>query len=443
MNVKLKVLHGARAGKELGIPTPECLVGRSQDCHLQPKSEAISRHHCVVYVRDGRVFVRDLNQHKHRESDHGNDRGHAGHNSRVVHGILLRAVCAAMLFGVLNAVLAGAWETVPLPSAQRYPELAEDRGSGNQSVAAWNERPAAAAWTRPTMFTNDPEQRPSFSAETPQGVPASDGLERWSPPRPNAVQTDPWVWQVLPDGLIYPSYLAGPKEPRFASIWNYDQKLGWMLDLEAGGRVALLRYGTAGVPRPDGWELDLEGAAFPRLDVERNEDMISTDFRVGLPLTFGYGSWRAKLEAYHLSSHLGDELMLRLPETPRINYSRNAFVFGGAYYPTDDLRLYAEVEWAFDTAGGTRPWEFQFGVDYSPVCSSGGLRGTPFLALNCQLREETEYEAAFVAQVGWQWRGLTGHLFRLGVQYFTGPSDQYQFFCRNENKVGIGLWYDF
>ena len=60
MNVKLKVLHGARAGKEFGIPTPECLVGRSQDCHLQPKSEAISRHHCVVYVRDGRVFVRDL-----------------------------------------------------------------------------------------------------------------------------------------------------------------------------------------------------------------------------------------------------------------------------------------------------------------------------------------------------------------------------------------------
>ena len=45
--------------------------------------------------------------------------------------------------------------------------------------------------------------------------------------------------------------------------------------------------------------------------------------------------------------------------------------------------------------------------------------------------------------MGWQSRGLTGHLFRLGVQYFTGPSDQYQFFCRNENKVGIGLWYDF
>ncbi len=44
-----------------------------------------------------------------------------------------------------------------------------------------------------------------------------------------------WTWQLLPDGVIYSSYLAGTKEPRFASVWNHDAHLGWKWDLEAGG----------------------------------------------------------------------------------------------------------------------------------------------------------------------------------------------------------------
>lgn len=60
MKVKLKVLRGASAGKEFGISSPKYVIGRSQDCDLRPKSEAISRHHCAVSVRDGKVFVRDL-----------------------------------------------------------------------------------------------------------------------------------------------------------------------------------------------------------------------------------------------------------------------------------------------------------------------------------------------------------------------------------------------
>ena len=60
MSVKLKVLDGASAGKEFEIPTPRCLVGRGQDCHLQAKSEAVSRHHCLVYAKKGGIAVRDL-----------------------------------------------------------------------------------------------------------------------------------------------------------------------------------------------------------------------------------------------------------------------------------------------------------------------------------------------------------------------------------------------
>ena len=60
MKVKLKVLKGSGAGKEIKIPTPKGVVGRDEDCHLRPKSDAISRRHCILYVRDGQLQIRDL-----------------------------------------------------------------------------------------------------------------------------------------------------------------------------------------------------------------------------------------------------------------------------------------------------------------------------------------------------------------------------------------------
>jgi hypothetical protein len=31
----------------------------------------------------------------------------------------------------------------------------------------------------------------------------------------------------------------------------------------------------------------------------------------------------------------------------------------------------------------------------------------------------------------------------LGIEYFNGKSDQFEFFDRYENKIGLALWYDF
>jgi predicted component of type VI protein secretion system len=60
MHVRLKILQGSNAGKELKIPTPKCLIGRGDDCHLKPQSDAISRHHCVIITTENEVVVRDL-----------------------------------------------------------------------------------------------------------------------------------------------------------------------------------------------------------------------------------------------------------------------------------------------------------------------------------------------------------------------------------------------
>jgi pSer/pThr/pTyr-binding forkhead associated (FHA) protein len=60
MEVKLRVRVGAAAGKELRVPGPKFFIGRAEDCHLRPKSDLISRHHCVLIIDESVLTVRDL-----------------------------------------------------------------------------------------------------------------------------------------------------------------------------------------------------------------------------------------------------------------------------------------------------------------------------------------------------------------------------------------------
>jgi len=118
-------------------------------------------------------------------------------------------------------------------------------------------------------------------------------------------------------------------------------------------------------------------------------------------------------------------------------------VWGVALWPTPDVRVYGEAGYAFYTAGGAQPWEFQFGLDYAPIDATG-FRGAPFFAINGYLREEVNYGGTLTVQVGWMWRGhYDGPLLRFGFQYLNGKSPQFQFNDQFEEQFGLGLWYDF
>jgi hypothetical protein len=285
-------------------------------------------------------------------------------------------------------------------------------------------------------------------AQIPGGEP-QPSTSTWfqEAPQPDGAGADPngepWFWQLTPDGLIYRSYLAGMREARLAGVWEYDRKLGWMVDAAVGSRVGLVRYGTADSLRPEGWQLDFEAAAFPRLEPDRGRDLVAADFRYGVPLTYGFGPFQTKFAFYHLSSHLGDEFVLHHPDVERINYVRNALVWGVSYYVGKDFRAYAEADWAFITDGGAEPWHYQFGIEYCPWEPIHSLRGAPFVAINTEMREELDFGGNFVVQAGWRWRGASGHMARFGVQYFQGKSDQFEFYRLTEKKLGLGLWYDF
>jgi pSer/pThr/pTyr-binding forkhead associated (FHA) protein len=60
MEVRLKVLVGKNAGQELAVPGPKFFIGRAEDCQLRPRSDLISRHHCVLLIEESFVAIRDF-----------------------------------------------------------------------------------------------------------------------------------------------------------------------------------------------------------------------------------------------------------------------------------------------------------------------------------------------------------------------------------------------
>jgi hypothetical protein len=273
--------------------------------------------------------------------------------------------------------------------------------------------------------------------ETASGSPNSHGtFENWG--------EEPWTGQILPDGLIYRSYLAGRREPRLGFSTLNQTNYGSVWEATLGARVGIFRYGTTNPFRPQGWEIDLEGASFSRLNPRVGpQDLIANDYRFGVPLTYGRGPWEFKIAYWHLSAHAGDEFLLRHPTYHRINYVRNAFVLGAAWRPALNLRVYGEVGWAYHVNGGAKPWETQFGIEYRPGYPTG-FRGAPFTALNAHLFEDNHFSGNFVCQTGWAWRGVGGgNLLRIGFEYVNGTATQFQFQGQWEQQTGFGVWYDF
>ena len=63
LSVRLIVEVGRSKGRAVDVRPPRFLIGRDQECHLRPNSNAISRHHAAIEQREGRVFLRDLGGH--------------------------------------------------------------------------------------------------------------------------------------------------------------------------------------------------------------------------------------------------------------------------------------------------------------------------------------------------------------------------------------------
>lgn len=59
MKVSLVVASGVHQGKVIPVAAQRFIIGRDPQCQLRPASQAISKQHCAILIRDKGVFLKD------------------------------------------------------------------------------------------------------------------------------------------------------------------------------------------------------------------------------------------------------------------------------------------------------------------------------------------------------------------------------------------------
>lgn len=242
----------------------------------------------------------------------------------------------------------------------------------------------------------------------------------------------------LPGDLLYPHPLADPRAPFTGSrvqIALRDDRAN-TIENAFGVYQSFVRI-TGG---EEAFEIAGEGAAIGRFDLEESLDMDGVDFRVGFPFVYRRGPVAVKLHAWHITSHLGDEIIEREGRL-RTDYARNELALGVAWKVTPAWRLTAEAGWGVSIGDPNDPPRWMAGVEWIDRPWEGP---DLYAAVNLTSWKEVDWDVQFNAQAGvWLRSAATPEGFRLGLEYFRGPSALTQFFDQRDHYVSIGVWIHF
>lgn len=257
----------------------------------------------------------------------------------------------------------------------------------------------------------------------------------------------------FPNSLIWEPPFAIKREPRMQVLGTSQDnpQESWSLDASAGTTVGFWRFEPVG--RDAAYQVDVFGVVHGRLTPD---DLLVADYRFGVPLTARRGPWQFKLAYEHTSSHLQDDLIRTQPGTPLGEFSRDEIVFGIGRRFADRLRVYGQAAYAFDmdypfdkinpqlASNDDFRWRFDVGFEwYNPEPT--GWKGTPFVAVNLDVRGDANFNTGVTAQAGWLWRNPYQRLanLRLFVEYTNSQSPYGQFYLNNEDFYGVGLSCDY
>jgi pSer/pThr/pTyr-binding forkhead associated (FHA) protein len=167
MKVSLVVSQGVHQGKSIPIPVAQFLIGRDEGCQLRPSSPAISKRHCAILTKSGKVFLRDFGS---TNGTFVNDQQVSG-EVEVKNDDKLRV---GPLEFVLHLEKGGTTPSIPKPdaaSASRNTPPPKDEPTKEQSVsgsASANE-PDADQIAAMLLATDDGPAGPLTEASIPSG----------------------------------------------------------------------------------------------------------------------------------------------------------------------------------------------------------------------------------------------------------------------------------
>lgn len=186
----------------------------------------------------------------------------------------------------------------------------------------------------------------------------------------------------------------------------------------------------------------------PRHDNNSSCELINTDYFLGIPLSYAYDRWSFRFRLYHISSHLGDELIVDHPVFlhKRKNPSFEAIDLFTSYQFNRHLRGYfgPGVIIHSDTSFPMKTFYFEYGLElriFGTKLDYHRLYGTPFLAAHFTNWQVRNWGMDSTFKLGYELSKMqgVGRKMRVYADYHTGYSYEGQFFKRPVDYWEAGL----
>jgi hypothetical protein len=252
--------------------------------------------------------------------------------------------------------------------------------------------------------------------------------------------------ESFPVGDVFRPLVADPTEPRlFLSVLGLEAPAARYTVAAIGAGTNFGFYRWPGERAGEGWQVGMFGSIFSQFDLgSASDDLVNTDFRVGVPLSYRRGDFSARARVWHQSSHLGDELILSGAAPNRVGLSVEVLDFLAAW-DFGGWRPYAGGSYLLHgTPQGLKKAGLQAGLDYvgsRPVLAGARLVG----GLDVKAFEETDWKSGVSAKIGLEFgrprperRGIT-----LLLEAYNGPAPFGQFYRDDITYYGLSAQFDY
>ncbi|MCY3974024.1 MAG: DUF1207 domain-containing protein [Simkaniaceae bacterium] len=255
--------------------------------------------------------------------------------------------------------------------------------------------------------------------------------------------------------VLYPPMIANPRATLYSVAYREgDRVLGkHSVTVSLGDHFPIYRWRNI-LHRQGDLQIDVQAGVWSAFKMgscynKEVSELMNTDYLVGLPLSYATGEWAFRLRVYHLSTHLGDECLVRNPHIKRVNPSLEAVDFFAAWQPNQKLRLYAGTGVVIhtDRTYPIDPLYVEYGGEFRFLEKRNeyhGIYGTFFFAAYVRNWQAVSWAFDFTPMFGYEWSKLqgVGRKMRLFINYHRGYSEG-QFFKDRTAYGGVGFSWGF
>ena len=237
--------------------------------------------------------------------------------------------------------------------------------------------------------------------------------------------------------LLFQPMIADPREPTYSATFRLgDRIMGkYVIAVSFGDSFPIFRWrdifcgGDLQIDLQAGIWADFKMGAYNNPNHEISE-LVTTDYLVGIPLSYAIDRWSFRFRIYHISSHLGDEFLVNHPGFVRKNPSMEAIDLFTSYQITEGIRVYFGPGWILhsDDTYHLDPMYFEYGGEFRMFGHNSyyhRIYGTPFIALFFRNWQACHWQFDGNILVGYEWSKMqgVGRKLRVYLQYFNGYSE--------------------